>query len=963
MGDDANKPSGVDYKATLNLPQTQFNMKANAPVREPEIQAFWESQNVYQHAMNTHKAHERFLLHDGPPYLSSDKIHTGHALNKTLKDIVTRYKTQRGFYSPYVPGFDGHGLPIENAVVKSLKGGRHSVSPFELRQLCREFAVKNLASQTKEFKRLGVWGNWEQPYATIDGLFEATQIRLFGQMFQKGFLYKGLKPVYWCTTCETALADAEVEYADHESHSIYVRFKALTLPAGLPDSLASRLDDIAYVIWTTTPWTLPANLGLAFNPDLDYVFIQTPQWGILVVAEALLESFSQATELGEFSIVHTLKGQAFEHVTAQHPFLADRISKGVLGQHVTTEAGTGIVHTAPGHGMDDYIVGQQYNLGIVSPLDNRGVFTAEAGAQFEGIHYTKGNLAVIDVLIDTKALIKQSHLQHSYPHCWRCQKPVIYRATEQWFISVDAIRQQALDEIKQVQWVPARGESRITSMVENRGDWCISRQRVWGVPIPVVYCNQCNHPILTEATINSIAAKFETDTSDAWWRDEADALLPAGTACPECQHTSFTKEMDIMDVWFDSGVTHTAVVEARSDELGNLPVELYLEGSDQHRGWFQSALLTSMMLRNKAPYKQVLTHGFILDQDGRKLSKSRGNGVAPDEVTQTLGADVLRLWVASVDYSNDVKIGKDMLAQLADIYRKIRNTMRFILGNLHGFDASTQLMPIDQLSPLDRFLLTRLNGVTRTLTEAFDDYQFHHYYQVLQNFCVTELSSLYFDVIKDTLYTAPLESPKRRAIQTVLYHLLTTLTPIIMPVMPHLAEDIWQTLPDEHRPDFGMGTPPVSMTLAPWPEPTPEWDANAQVMELLLEIKRLVNMTLEAPRNQKVISSPLETAITIIPANSDQLSQLQSLPDDFLPMLFITSSVTVESPGVAPHTADAVGHMTQNDITVVARRASGDKCGRCWKTLDSVGHHHAHPTLCTPCVEAVEGFSAMTRKA
>jgi isoleucyl-tRNA synthetase len=955
MTDGASSPQGtvVDYKSTLNLPQTGFKMKAGAAIREPELEAFWDEQRIYEKVQANRSKTNRFLLHDGPPYLSSDKIHIGTALNKILKDIVTRYKTQRGYYSPFVPGYDGHGLPIENAVVKSIKGGRSAISPVELRKRCREFALSNLKGQETNFRRLGVWGNWEQPYITINGHYEATQIALFWEMYRRGYVYKGLKPVYWCSVCETALADAEVEYADHTSQSIYVRFQAGDTPhADLPEAVKQNWADTYFVIWTTTPWTIPANLGLALHPNLEYVFVKTPQWGTLIVTTPLLEDFLSKTGITDYEIVHRTTGDKLERIEAKHP-LYDRTSLTVLGEHVTAEAGTGVVHTAPGHGQEDYLVGQQYGLGVLSPLTAQGVFTEEAGPQFAGLRYDKGNEAVIEALKSANALLGHEKITHSYPHCWRCHNPVIYRATEQWFIDLNRCRQQALEEIRKVQWIPARGEHRITSMVENRSDWCISRQRVWGVPIPVFYCQNCNEPMINEQTTQRVVERFRAETSDAWWAHDAKTLLGEGFTCEKCGHGEFRKEMDIMDVWFDSGISHTAVVEARSEELGHLPVELYLEGSDQHRGWFQSSLLTSVMVRGERPYNSVLTHGFVLDQEGRKMSKSLGNVVDPLDVIKNMGADVLRLWVASVDYTNDVRIGKETLNQLAEVYRKVRNTIRFILGNLAGFEAASGRVSYEELSRLDRYILFRLQEVVETLTEAFDQYEFHRYYQVLQNFCVTELSSLYFDVTKDVLYTAHRTSTQRRAVQTVLFELLSTLTPMLVPVMPHLAEDIWLNIPEEHRPTFGMTEAPVSILMAPWPEVNRGYlnhELEAQFRSLL-QIRDRINEALEHYRSQGGIGSSLESNILILPRGEKTWSLLSDVPPEELATLFITSGVQIVSE--PPREFGASAELPDGEGTVYAVRPAGQKCIRCWKFLPSVGQVPAHPEICVPCAEAV----------
>ena len=627
-----------DYRDTLNLPETSLAMRANAAKREVEIQEFWNENKIYEKNISQRDKANKFILHDGPPYLSSDKIHIGTALNKILKDILIKYKSLSGFYAPYVPGYDAHGLPIENAVVKNLKGGRESVTPVELRRLCREFAKKNLIGQENNFKRLGVWGDWEHPYITIAPEFEAEQIRVFGEMYEKGYIYKGLKPVYWCANCETALAEAEVEYADHTSDSIYVRFKFDDEDAQKVYKKANINTDkkLYAVIWTTTPWTIPSNLAIALNANLDYNLVEK-DGDIYLIAQALLGIFLNGVDWKEedIKVLATLKGAEFEYLNTTHP-LFERKSMIILGDHVTTDAGTGCVHTAPGHGLEDYEVGARYKIGILSPLNDKGIYTSEAG-EFEGLSYKEGNKVVIEKLKEAGALLKSSEITHSYPHCWRCKKPVIYRATSQWFVNVGAFKKEALEAISKVEWIPKSGEQRISNMVDSRSDWCISRQRAWGVPIPVFYCKDCGEAIVTPETIKSVADIFEKESSDAWSKYSAEELLPKGFSCPKCHSKNLTKETNIMDVWFDSGVSHRAVVDKRADELGGSPVEMYLEGSDQHRGWFQSSLLTSVATKGTAPYKSVLTHGFVLDAEGRKMSKSLGNTVAPQEVINVYG--------------------------------------------------------------------------------------------------------------------------------------------------------------------------------------------------------------------------------------------------------------------------------------------------------------------------------------
>ena len=678
------------YKDTLNLPQTTLAMRANATQREPQIQQFWEENNIYEKMLSNRDKSNSFVLHDGPPYLSSEKIHVGTALNKILKDIIIKYKSMNGYYSPYVPGYDAHGLPIENAVVKNLKGGRHSITEGELRLKCREYALKSLKGQEKAFRGLGVLGNWEKPYLTINGEYEAEQVRVFGEMYKKGYIEKGLKPVYWCASCETALAEAEVEYADISSKSIYVRFEFDEESTEKIKKIIDTENKKVYaIIWTTTPWTIPSNVAISMHPRFEYTLFEYKN-DIYVAATDLLGTFLSDVgwEESDIRVIGTAIGQDFELMETKHP-LVNRKSKIILGEHVTLDAGTGLVHTAPGHGLEDYEVGVKYGVEVFSPLDATGCWKEEVGIpELVGVPYYKGNDMVIDMLEGVNSLVYQNEISHSYPHCWRCKHPVIYRATPQWFVKVDKFRQEAMDAIHNVKWIPASGESRIGNMVAGRTDWCISRQRAWGVPIPIFYCEDCGEVICTDETIENVAKIFEKESSDAWVNHNAEELLPAGYKCPKCGSTHFKKEKDIMDVWFDSGISWRAVVEKRSDELGHTPVDLYLEGSDQHRGWFQSSLLTSIATQGKAPYKQVLTHGFVFGEDGRKMSKSLGNYIRPDDIIQKYGADILRLWAASVDYKNDIKIGNNIVGQLVEIFKKTRNTARFLIGNLFDFDPA-----------------------------------------------------------------------------------------------------------------------------------------------------------------------------------------------------------------------------------------------------------------------------------
>ena len=928
----------VEYKDTLNLPQTTLAMRANATVRELEIQKFWQENNIYEKNIAQRDKTNSFVLHDGPPYLSSEKIHVGTALNKILKDILIKYKSQSGFYAPYVPGYDGHGLPIENAVVKNIKGGRSALTPVELRQKCREFAHKNLLGQESEFKRLGVWGDWEHPYLTINPDFEAEQVRVFGEMYKKGYVEKGLKPVYWCASCETALAEAEVEYADHTSTSIYVRFKfeeedkkKAFAAAGINSD-----KDLYAVIWTTTPWTIPSNLAISLHPRFEYTFFEY-NGDVYFAAQDLLASFLEGVDWKEedIKVLGACKGQDLELLNTKHP-LYDRKSPIILGEHVTTDAGTGAVHTAPGHGLEDYEVGCKYNLEVLSPLDSRGVWTAEAG-DLEGIPYYKGNSIVIEKLKQAGALLAQADIQHSYPHCWRCKNPVIYRATPQWFVKVDKFRQPTLEAIKNVKWIPAGGETRISNMVEGRSDWCISRQRAWGVPIPVFYCKECGEVIVTDETIENVAKIFEKESSDAWVKYSVDELLPEGFKCPKCGKTHcFTKENDIMDVWFDSGITWRAVVEKRSEQLGHTPVDMYLEGSDQHRGWFQSSLLTSIATQGKAPYKTVLTHGFVFGEDGRKMSKSLGNYIRPDDIIKNYGADILRLWAASVDYRNDTKIGDNIIKQLVEIFKKIRNTSRFLLGNLFDFDPAEDYVEYDELKNIDKFALHKLNQLILQVTEAFNNYEFYKYFQQLQNFAAVDLSSFYLDIVKDRLYTAGKKSLSRRACQTVLYEISQMLVRLLVPVMPHQAEDIWMSVPQAQK--GGL----ESILLSDWPKANEKWNNHELEEEFskILKAREVVTRAIEPLRADKKVGSSLEVAV-YIKAEDDNV--LKSNEDE-LCNIFITSQAYV----VDKSPEKVLNEHIEEGYTVWVTKAEGEKCARCWKyrKLNSDG-------ICAECVDAI----------
>ena len=918
-----------EYKNTLNLPQTTLAMRANATVRELEIQKFWEENNIYEKMIAERDKTNSFVLHDGPPYLSSEKIHVGTAMNKILKDILIKYKSQKGFYAPYVPGYDGHGLPIENAVVKNIKGGRHAISEVELRAKCREFAHKNLKGQESEFKRLGVLGNWENPYLTINPEYEAEQVRVFGEMYKKGYIEKGLKPVYWCAACETALAEAEVEYADHTSTSIYVRFKFDDESVKKISSILNNANgnkDVYAIIWTTTPWTIPSNMAISMHPRFEYTFFEYKN-DVYVAAQELLASFLKDVEWDEVDIkvLGTCVGQDLELLATKHP-LVDRKSPIILGEHVTLDAGTGSVHTAPGHGLEDYEVGCKYNIDVFSPLDGSGIWTETVGIpELVGVPYYKGNSMVIEMLQNCGALLQQQDIQHSYPHCWRCKKPVIYRATPQWFVKVDKFRDKALEAIHGVKWIPASGENRIGNMVESRTDWCISRQRAWGVPIPIFYCEDCGEVICDDRTIENVARIFEEESSDAWVKYSAEELLPEGYVCPKCGKKHFKKEKDIMDVWFDSGVSWRAVVEKRSEELGHTPVDMYLEGSDQHRGWFQSSLLTS-----------IATQGFVFGEDGRKMSKSLGNYIRPDDIIKNYGADILRLWAASVDYRNDIKIGNNIVGQLTEIFKKTRNTARFLIGNLFDFDPNSDYVEYDELKNIDKFALHKLNKLIAEVTEAFENYEFYKYFQSLQNFAAVDLSSFYLDIVKDRLYTAGKKSLSRRACQTVLFENLMALVKILAPVMPHQAEDIWQNVPEVQR--GGL----VSILLSDWPVVNEKWNNPELEADFtkILKSREVVSRAIEPLRADKKVGSSLEVAVTV---KADDDSVLKANEKDLADIYIVSqANLADEKP------SDVLNEYSEEGYTVWVTKAHGEKCTRCWKyrELNEDG-------ICPDCADAI----------
>ena len=916
-------------------------MRANAANREIEIQKFWEENKIYKKMLEKNKGNKSFILHDGPPYLSSDKIHIGTAMNKILKDIVLKYKTQKGFYTPYIPGYDAHGLPIENAVVKNIKGGRNALTPLELRQKCREFAAKNLKGQEENFRRLGVLGDWEHPYVTIAPEFEAHQIELFWQMYKKGYIQKGLKPVYWCADCETALAEAEVEYADISSESIYVKFRVLNEQEIYKKANINSNNKLNSIIWTTTPWTIPSNLAICLNAKFDYTIFEYKGENYFVATD-LMNSFLKEVEWEDIKPLGNLKGSEFEKFEAKHP-LYDKKSLLITGEHVTLDAGTGSVHTAPGHGLEDWEVCQKYGIETFSPFDSKGCWTNEV-PDLEGVPYYKGNSIVMDKLKECGALIKSQTITHSYPHCWRCKHPVMYRSTPQWFVKVSMFKDITLENIKNVTWYPSSGEKRISNMVENRSEWCISRQRAWGVPIPILYCKKCKKPIINEQTIKIITEKFKNESSDAWVKYEAKDFIPQGFTC-ECGCSEFEKENDIMDVWFDSGSSWSAVVEQRKDEFQTdgsdvIPVDMYLEGSDQHRGWFQSSLLIASATKECAPYKSVLTHGFVLDGEGRKMSKSLGNVVTPQEIIKVYGTDVLRLWAASVDYRNDVKIGDNLIKQLVEVFKKTRNTIRFLLGNLFDFDPKADYVEYKDLEEIDKFALSKLAQLIKNVDSAFETYEFYKYFQHLQNFASTDLSSFYLDIVKDRLYTKGKKSLSRRACQTVMYEILHTLISILVPVMPHQAEDIWQNMQPCQKPY-------ESALLTDWAKAKDEWinEKLDEEFSQLLKTREVVSKAIEPLRSTepKIVGSSHEVDIVITSDNKEKSALLEKY-SNLLGDLYIVSHVytsDVES--------NTLNKYSQDDYNIKVLKAKGEKCARCWKyrTLDNNG-------ICEDCRKAIK---------
>ena len=923
-----NNPEKVDYAKTLNLPKTSFKMKANLAQKEPLTLRDWKKAEIYEKSLK--EGAPFFVLHDGPPYANGD-IHIGHALNKILKDIILKYKRLRGYNAPYIPGWDTHGLPIEWKIMEELGEKAKNMTPLQIRQECKKYALKWVEKQKEGFKRLGILGNWDNPYITLRPEYEAEQLKVFKEIYENGYIYKGLKPVYWSPTTETALAEAEIEYKDVTSHSIYVKFEG---EKDLADKLG--VDEASILIWTTTPWTLPANLGVFLHPEFDYGLYKTEK-GNLVVAKDLAEDVFKTLDLS-YELLKEFKGTELEYTHYQHPFL-DRKGLVMNADYVTIDAGTGAVHTAPGHGADDYNYSLKYNIGILSPVDDKGHMTKEAG-KYEGMFYAKASKAIVEDLTESGHMLYHTTFVHSYPHDWRSKKPVIFRATEQWFISIDEsdIRENAIKALENVEFVPSWGKNRIGSMLETRPDWTISRQRVWGVPIPLFYNRATDEVIYEPEIMDRIIELVKKEGTDIWWKYEAKEII--GDELLEkynLKDVDIRKERSIMDVWFDSGVSHRSVLVPR-----NLPrpADLYLEGSDQHRGWFQSSLLTSIASTKDAPYKRILTHGFTMDGQGRKMSKSLGNTILPKDITEKYGADILRLWVSSVDYREDVRISENILQQMSDAYRRIRNTARFLMGNLNNFDYANDKVDYKDMFEIDKWAMHKLEELKEKTTEYYDKYEFYSLFQEITYFCSMEMSSFYLDIVKDRLYCEGTTSIERRSAQTVLTEVLKVLVRIISPVLSFTADEIWERIPEALKEE-------ESVHLSKWIEANPEYlnEELAKKWDKIARLRREVNKKLEAERQTGLIGHSLDARVLLNIAN-DEYSFIKDYTENEVSDLFIVSQVKFVNDNLAESEIEG--------ISISVEKASGEKCERCWKYDEEVGHDHNHSDVCPRCASVLE---------
>ena len=913
-----------DYGKTLNLPKTDFPMRASLPENEPKIQARVFNNGLYEKMLKKNEGKTPFVLHDGPPYANGE-IHIGHALNKVLKDTIVRYKNLKGYYTPFIPGYDTHGMPTEKKAIEKLGLNRDEIPVNTFRDTCKQFTMDYKDKQTEGFKRLGVLGDWENPYITYQPQMEAKQVGVFADMYKKGYIYKGLKPVYWCTDCETALAEAEIEYKDINSNTAYVKF-----PVVDGKGLIQR-DETSVVIWTTTPWTLPGNTMIAVGEDIDYALVKVGTER-LIFAKDLVEQVMKIAKIEEYEVEQEFKGKALAGIVCKHPFL-DRTSTVVTGTEdsVNVELGTGsgCVHCAPSYGKEDYLLGLKHNSEIIVTVDSKGVQRGEGAGPFKDMYYAKSDKEIIKWLEENNLLLASEVVNHSYPHCWRCKKPVIFRATSQWFASVDGFRKESLDAIKSVKWYPAWGEERISKMIEDRNDWCISRQRTWGVPIPVFYCKDCEKEYVTPESLDKVQGIVKEQGTNAWFGLSEEELMPAGAKC-ECGCTNFKKGTDIMDVWFDSGSTHESVLAER----GLPEADMYLEGSDQYRGWFQSSLLTSVAVKGKAPYKEVLTHGYTVDEQGRKMSKSIGNVVAPQEIIKESGADVLRLWVLASDYKSDVSVSKNIIKQVTEVYRKIRNTARYILGNTSDFDVNSPVA-YEDLQEIDKWALTRLNRLIATCTKAYDTYEFHEAYQAINQFCVVDMSQFYLDIIKDRLYTSRPDSVERRAAQTVMHEILSCLVRILAPMTCFTAEEIWSYMAHKD------GENTESVMLESYPEVNPQYEDEELTLKWakLIKVKEEVAKKLEVARANKEIGLSQEAQVTLF-AEGDELEFLTG-KEALLKEILMVSGVKVCENRRNEDAEVAIG--------VKVERAEGEKCERCWMYSTTVGESAEHPTLCERC--------------
>lgn len=921
-----------DYNSTLNLPKTDFPMRGNLPKREPETLEKWEEERLYYKMIDKNRGKPLYILHDGPPYANGE-IHLGTALNKTLKDIIVKYKNMSGFCAPYVPGWDTHGLPIELKAMKAIGVESGSIPPTELRKHCRDFAMTHVKNQMDQFKRLGTLADYDDPYLTLKYDYEARQVEVFGEMAKRGYMYKGLKPVYWCPDCKTALAEAEIEYSNDPCQSIYVKFN-VTDDKGIFTGMGLDLSKVYFVIWTTTTWTIPGNLAICLGPEYNYTLVRSGD-EYYVMADELVKTTMDTVGISDYTTQGLFTGAELEGMKTKHP-LYDRLSPVIVGDHVTLESGTGCVHTAPGYGVEDFEVCKNYDdIGILVCVDANGCQTAEAG-EFEGMDTDTANKAIAKRLEEEGALLAMQEIVHQYPHCWRCDSPIIYRATEQWFCSVNEFKDDAIKAIEDVKWIPEWGEDRIKGMVRDRSDWCISRQRTWGVPIPIIYCKECGKPIVNDRTIEAIADLFRREGADAWWTREVHEFIPSDVKC-ECGCGEFRKEYDIMDVWFDSGVSHTAVMDQR-EEL-RWPADLYLEGADQYRGWFQSSLLTSVVFKGKAPYKAVCTHGWVVDGEGRTMHKSLGNGIDPDEITNQYGADILRLWVASSDYHSDIRISPAILKQLSDAYKKIRNTARFILGNLGngaGFDPDKDSVPDEKLTDLDKWALMKLDELIDKVKEGYESFDFHIAFHAIHNFCVIDMSNFYLDIIKDRLYCEKENSELRRAAQTTMYRILSAVSRLAAPIISFTAEEIWQAMPhcsSDDRTSIFLNQMPERSGIEYSDEFRSKWN-------FICSVREDVNKVIEEKRNQKIIGKSLEACVIIHCSDDISAEKFDQFRSELIETLIVSDINIVRD--------------RENGTEYEVVKAEGEKCERCWSYSKTVGSDPDHPDICSRCAAVIK---------